>query len=67
MRVQGARSTSTISGALAEQAEAARSGDSSVNLDEEAALLIQFQQAYQAAAKILQTAQQVIDALLKNS
>ena len=67
VRVQGARSTSGISGALAEQAEAARSGDSGVNLDEEAAMLIQFQQAYQAAAKILQTAQQVIDALLKNS
>lgn len=67
VRVQGARSTSTITAALAEQAEAARSGDAGVNLDEEAAMLIQFQQAYQAAAKILQTAQQVIDALLKNA
>ena len=67
VRVQGARSTSTITSAMAEQAEATRSGISGVNLDEEAAMLIQFQQAYQAAAKILQTAQQVIDALLKTA
>ena len=67
VRVQGARSTATITGSMAEQAEAARSGDSGVNLDEEAAMLIQYQQAYQAAAKVLQVAQQVIDALLRNA
>jgi flagellar hook-associated protein 1 len=67
VRVQGARSTATITASLAEQAEAARSGDSGVNLDEEAALLIVYQQAYQAAAKVLQVAQQVVDALLNNT
>jgi flagellar hook-associated protein 1 len=67
VRVQGGRSTATITAAMAEQAEAARSGDAGVNLDEEAALLIQYQQAYQAAAKVLQAAQQVIDALLRNA
>ena len=67
VRVQGGRSTATITAAMAEQAEAARSGDVGVNLDEEAALLIQYQQAYQAAAKVLQVAQQVIDALLRNA
>jgi flagellar hook-associated protein 1 len=35
-----------------------------VNLDEEAARLIQFQQSYQAAAKMLQIAQSVFDSLL---
>ncbi|HMO46109.1 MAG TPA: flagellar hook-associated protein FlgK [Rubrivivax sp.] len=64
VRVQGAGSAARISGAVATQAEAARSARSGVNLDEEAARLIQYQQAYQAAAKILQVAQSVFDTLL---
>jgi flagellar hook-associated protein 1 len=35
-----------------------------VSLDEEAARLIQYQQSYQAAAKILQIAQSVFETLL---
>jgi flagellar hook-associated protein 1 FlgK len=38
-----------------------------VNLDEEAARLLQFQQSYQAAAKILQVAQSVFDTLLETA
>ena len=49
---------------MAAQAEASRSAESGVNLDEEAARLIQYQQSYQAAAKILQIAQTVFDTLL---
>ena len=64
VRVQGARSTADISGAVATQAEASRSAKSGVNLDEEAARLIQYQQSYQAAAKILQIAQSIFDTLL---
>ncbi|WP_428420079.1 flagellar hook-associated protein FlgK [Methylibium sp.] len=64
VRVQSASSSSNISTAVATNAEAARSGVSGVNLDEEAARLIQFQQAYQAAAKVLQVAQSVFDTLL---
>jgi flagellar hook-associated protein 1 len=64
VRVQGAQSTANISGAVAAQAEASRSARSGVNLDEEAARLIQYQQSYQAAAKILQIAQSVFDTLL---
>lgn len=64
VRVQGAASTAEISGAVATQAESARSARSGVNLDEEAARLIQYQQSYQAAAKILQIAQTVFDTLL---
>jgi flagellar hook-associated protein 1 FlgK len=64
VRVQGAQSTANISAAVAAQAEASRSAYSGVNLDEEAARLIQYQQSYQAAAKILQIAQNVFDTLL---
>ena len=38
---------------------------SGVNLDEEAARLIQYQQSYQAAAKMLQVAQSLFDTLLQ--
>jgi len=65
VQVQGAQTLSNISNALAQQAEQARSGASGVNLDEEAARLIEFQQSYQAAAKVLQVAQTVIDTLLQ--
>ena len=64
VRVQSAGSAAEISAAVATQAEATRSAKSGVNLDEEAARLIQYQQSYQAAAKILQIAQSVFDTLL---
>jgi flagellar hook-associated protein 1 FlgK len=38
---------------------------SGVNLDEEAAHLLQYQQAYQASAKIVSTAQSIFDTLLQ--
>ncbi len=65
VRVQGGKTASTISTAAASDAETARSNKSGVNLDEEAAKLIQFQQSYQAAAKILQVAQQIFDSMLQ--
>lgn len=51
--------------ALAEQARAARAEISGVNLDEEAANLLRFQQAYQAAAETIRAAQTAFDALLR--
>ena len=48
-----------------EQAVTARDKVSGVSLDEEAANLIRFQQAYQAAAKILQVASQLFDSVLQ--
>ena len=36
-----------------------------VNLDEEAANLIRFQQAYQASARVMQTANTLFDSLLR--
>lgn len=65
VRVQSAKSASAISGAIAEDAQTSRSNSAGVNLDEEAARLIQYQQSYQAAAKILQVAQSIFDTLLQ--
>ncbi len=66
-RVQSSESTADISTAVANQAETQRSSQSGVNLDEEAARLIQFQQSYQAAAKMLQVAQSLFDTLLQTT
>ena len=64
VRVQGAEIAASNSGAVAARASEALTGEVGVNLDEEAAKLIQYQQAYQAAARMLQTAQTVLDTLL---
>ncbi|MEC4721366.1 flagellar hook-associated protein FlgK [Noviherbaspirillum sp. CPCC 100848] len=50
--------------AFLEQAETSLEAESGVNLDEEATNLIRFQQAYQAAAKVMQTASTLFDTLL---
>ena len=47
-----------------DQAVATRDQVSGVSLDEEAANLIRFQQAYQASAKVMQVAGQLFDAVL---
>ena len=49
---------------LLQAAVAKRESVSGVNLDEEAADLIRFQQAYQALSRIVQTSQQLFDSLL---
>ena len=64
-RVQSANYLSGVSTSVASEAEASRAGESGVNLDEEAARLMQFQQGYQAAAKVLQTAQSLFDELMR--
>ena len=50
--------------AVAEQAESARQSLSGVNLDEEAANLMRYQQAYQASAKAIDIASKLFDQLL---
>lgn len=62
--IQLAKSDSEFATRVAEQAEAARANQSGVNLDEEAARLLQYQQAYQASAKYLQSMQSIFDTLL---
>ncbi len=64
-RVQGATYLSNVSTSVAADAENSRSQTSGVNLDEEASRLIQYQQAYQASAKVLQTAQSLFDEVLR--
>lgn len=64
-RVQSANYLSSVSTAVAGDAETTRSGQAGVNLDEEASRLMQFQQGYQAAAKVLQTAQTLFDELMR--
>ena len=63
-RTQSARYAAELSSTLAKSLDAERSAVSGVNLDEEAARLLQYQQAYQASAKIIQTAQTLFDSVL---
>jgi flagellar hook-associated protein 1 FlgK len=64
VRVQGAMAAADKSAAVAANAKSDLATEVGVNLDEEAARLIQFQQHYQAAAKMLQTSQTLFDALM---
>lgn len=64
-QVQGAKFATGYSSQVADSAENARAAVAGVNLDEEAARLLQFQQSYQAAAKFLQVAQSTFDTLLQ--
>ena len=57
--------TSAAAGTFFTQAVAAQQGESGVNLDEEAANMMRYQQAYQAAGKLMQAAGQLFDILLQ--
>lgn len=65
-RTQSATYAAQLSEAVASNLEAERTSISGVNLDEEAAKLIQYQQAYQASAKMLQIAQSIFDNLISS-
>lgn len=67
VRVQSAELSYQQSTTIAEDAKKALDDKTGVNLDEEAARLIQFQQSYQAAAKMLQVAQSLFDTLLQTA
>jgi flagellar hook-associated protein 1 len=56
---------STAEGKVLEQATTAMQSESGVNLDEEATNLLRYQQAYQAAGKMMQIASQLFDTLLQ--
>ena len=64
-RTQSAQYAANLSESIASNLEASRTAVSGVNLDEEAAKLIQYQQAYQASAKVLQIAQNIFDNLIQ--
>lgn len=61
---QAAKTNSTAQEAMLNQAKTAREGVAGVNLDEEAANLIRYQQAYQAAAQSVSVAKTLFDSLL---
>ncbi len=63
-RTQSSRAAADMSTRLHQEAERAHSELSGVNLDEEAARMLQYQQAYQAAAKVIATANEMFRALL---
>nr|WP_315466369.1 flagellar hook-associated protein FlgK [uncultured Rhodoferax sp.] len=65
IRTQSAGYAASVSTSIAANLEKDRTALSGVNLDEEAAKLIQFQQAYQASAKMIQIAQNIFDNLLQ--
>ncbi|MDE2267926.1 MAG: flagellar hook-associated protein FlgK [Betaproteobacteria bacterium] len=60
-----AQSALSAASAVAAQASAAQQSVSGVNLDEEATNLIQYQQAYQAAAKAIQVGNSLFTSLLQ--
>lgn len=65
IRSQSANYSAEVSTNIAVNAEKNRAGVSGVNLDEEAAKLLQYQQAYQASAKMIQIAQSIFDTLIQ--
>ena len=65
VRVQSATYTAAVSKSIAINIETDRTSVSGVNLDEEAAKLLQFQQSYQACAKMLQISQSIFDTLIQ--
>jgi flagellar hook-associated protein 1 FlgK len=56
--------TSKAEKQMLSSAVTAYQSESGVNLDEEATNLLRYQQAYQAAGKVMQTASQLFDLLL---
>ncbi|HSH28326.1 MAG TPA: flagellar basal body rod C-terminal domain-containing protein, partial [Thiohalobacter sp.] len=55
----------TTQGNLADQAQARHDAVSAVNLDEEAAELLRWQQAYQAAAQVVTISDTIFQTLLQ--
>ena len=63
-RVQSGTAAADVSSAMQAEAVARQQNVAGVNLDEEAADLLRYQQAYQACARIIQASQSMFDSLL---
>ena len=63
-RTQSVQLAAQLSSTVANNLELDRTAISGVNLDEEAARLLQYQQAYQASSKVIQIAQSLFDSVL---
>lgn len=64
IRTREAKVTGEAQQALTDQAKAVRDSLSAVNLDEEAANMLRYQQAYQASSKLLEVGKVLFDTLL---
>lgn len=65
VQTRRASSLADTEGSLLASAEARKNNTSGVNLEEEAANLIRFQQAFQAAAQVISTARDVFETLIR--
>jgi flagellar hook-associated protein 1 FlgK len=63
-KTQSAEANLTAQEGLLNQTIAAKDSVSGVNLDEEAADLVRFQQAYQAASQVVLTSRTIFDTLI---
>ena len=64
--VQSGKMSAEASASIRDASAEAEASYTGVNLDAEASSLIQQQQAYQASARILQTAREIFDTLLQS-
>jgi flagellar hook-associated protein 1 FlgK len=65
MQVNDAQSSATVYETLASQAETRRSSVNGVSIDEELTLLMRYQQAFQAASRLVRTADEMMQSLLE--
>ena len=63
--VHTADNQAEIHGTLADHAKTRRNGYSGVSTDEELMQLIRFQTAYQAAARVITTADEMLESLIR--
>jgi flagellar hook-associated protein 1 FlgK len=67
VRVQSLKNASTVQDSVVAAADAAVHADSGVNLDEEMTNLLQYQRAYQAAARLITTVDEIFDTLVNRT
>jgi flagellar hook-associated protein 1 FlgK len=65
MQVSAATDSATVHDTLASQADTRRASVSGVSVDEELTLLMRYQQAFQAASRLVRTADEMMQSLLE--
>jgi len=65
MQVNAATDSATVHDTLASQADTRRASVSGVSVDEELTLLMRYQQAFQAASRLVRTADEMMQSLLE--
>ena len=67
VRVQSLKNAGDVQDSVVAAADAAVNADSGVNLDEEMTNLLQYQRAYQAAARLITTVDEIFDTLVNRT